>query len=67
MNDDFFPFGIYDTRICQLVHIGLYKSKDDCWRIYLGWPTRGEVKSAKTQGLMCVGLTVKYNPSPDTE
>ena len=56
------PFGIYDTKACSMVHIGLYESADDCWRIFLGWPTFGEVNDAKARGLVCLSLTCTYDP-----
>ena len=27
-----------------LEHVGLHESSDDAWRIFLGWPTKGEVR-----------------------
>jgi hypothetical protein len=54
------PYGIYDTRSCNLVHIGLYESISSCWQIYLGWPTSEEIKEAKLQGLHCIPITCHY-------
>ncbi len=56
------PFGIYDTRRSELVHIGLYASADDCWSIFLGWPHLDEIKAAKARGLTCLLLTCTYDP-----
>lgn len=32
------PYGVYDTKQCGLLYIGLHDGEDDVWRIYLGWP-----------------------------
>jgi len=59
---DLFPFGVYDTKKYMMCHIGLYENEDECWRVYLGWPTRGEVRWYKEQGLKVVPLQVQYKP-----
>lgn len=56
------PYGIYDTRQCGLVHIGLYDGPDQCWRIFLGWPTVGEIDHARSEGLICISLQISYDP-----
>ena len=38
---DLKPFVIVNNDGLQ--YVGLHFSEDDCWRIFLGWPTRGEV------------------------
>lgn len=57
-----FPFGIYDTNKCGLAYIGLHENEADCWRIFLGWPDDAEIASAKKSGLVCLPLTITYDP-----
>lgn len=57
-----FPFAIYDAKRSVMVHLGLYKDEADCWRVFLGWPTRGEVRHAQSQGLVCLPCAVSYKP-----
>ena len=59
---DLFPYGIYDTNMFRLVHIGLYDGPDECWEIFLGWPTVGEIDDARKRGLTCLRLTCHYDP-----
>lgn len=42
----------------EIEYIGMHTSEDDCWRIYLGWPTVGEVRDAKDRGLTCHPVVV---------
>jgi len=57
-----FPFGIYDSNQCGMVYIGLHESQDDCWRIFLGWPDNAEIDDARKRGLVCLPLTITYDP-----
>lgn len=57
-----FPYCIYDTKRCQMIHLGLFKDEADCWRMYLGWPTKGEVRTAQERGFVCLPCTVSYKP-----
>jgi hypothetical protein len=62
------PYGIYDTRNCALIHIGLYTSIAECWQLYLGWPTAGEIIEAKQNGLHCIPITCHYQlPEEENE
>lgn len=45
------PFVIVNNDGLQ--YIGLHQSAEDCWRIYLGWPTRGEVIRYMDLGYRC--------------
>ena len=62
MPDIDFPFGVYDTKQCGLVHIGLYTNEADCWQVFLGWPDAADIEEAKARGLTVLPLTVAYNP-----
>lgn len=46
------PYAIWrdegDTR--HVLWLGMASSRDDAWRIALGWPTRGEVKARQDEG-----------------
>ncbi len=44
-------------------YIGLHASEEDCWRIYLGWPTRGEVGHYKSMGYRCYPANVTWRKS----
>jgi hypothetical protein len=59
------PYGIYDKRVCHLIHIGLYDSPQRCWETYLGWPSPEEIKEAQANGLICVSITCTYDPYKD--
>ena len=59
---DLFPFGVYDTKQCCFVHIGLYANEADCWKVYLGWPDDAEIADAKERGLKVLPLTIQYDP-----
>jgi hypothetical protein len=61
------PYGIYSTRQCALVHIGLYEGIPQCWQIYLGWPTAGEIMEAKQNGLHCIPITCHYQLPEEEE
>ena len=56
------PFGVYDTKQCGLVYIGLHYNEMDCWRMFLGWPDEDEIKDAKHRGLKVLPLTISYEP-----
>jgi hypothetical protein len=62
-----FPYCIYDTRQCRMAFLGLFKDEADCWRVYLGWPTRGEVRHAKSKGLVCLPCTVSWSEPCDAK
>ncbi len=56
------PFGIYDTKNCGLVYIGLYENEAEIWQVYLGWPDAEEISHAKrVRGLRAIPLTMQYN------
>jgi len=57
------PFAIYDANN-KIAHVGLYSNEDDCWRVYLGWPTRGEVRDAKERGLRVAPVMVSESRKP---
>jgi hypothetical protein len=59
---DEFPFGVYDTNVNQLAHIGLYADEFACWTVFLGWPDQEEIYHAKGRGLCVLPLTVSYDP-----
>lgn len=50
-------FAIYEGP--TLRYIGLHGSEDDCWRIFLGWPSPSEIINAKLRGLTCEPVQVK--------
>lgn len=62
-----FPFGIYDKTRSLMLYIGLHANAADCWRIYLGWPSAGEVEQAQADGKVCLTLTMTYNPEQPVE
>lgn len=49
----------------EIEYIGLHTSADDCWRIYLGWPTAGEVRDAQARGLSCHPVIVTRETTKD--
>lgn len=53
---------IYDLKSSTILHVSMYRDEDDCWRVYLGWPTRGEVIEAKKSGLRVISVTLQYTP-----
>jgi hypothetical protein len=56
------PFGIYDTKQGTLIYVGLHKNKEDCWKIYLGWPSHEEILDAQyNKGLRCIAVTCHYD------
>lgn len=54
------PFGVYDTKKCKLVHIGLYENEAACWDVWLGWPTFCEIDHNKEIGFRVIPLSVYY-------
>jgi hypothetical protein len=60
-----FPFGVYDTNLSAMLHIGLYSDEKDCWKIFLGWPGDEEIEDAKKRGLVVLPLIMTYSP-PET-
>ena len=43
-----------------LEYVGLHKSSDDTWRIFLGWPTKGEVRERLEQGWYCTKANLTW-------
>lgn len=43
-----------------LEYVGLHGSSDDAWRIFLGWPTKGEVRKKLEQGWYCTKATLTW-------
>jgi len=43
-----------------LAYVGLHEDEADCWRIFLGWPTVGEVKETKARGYYCAKATITW-------
>ena len=43
-----------------LVYVGLHKEEADAWRIFLGWPTVGEVREKIAQGWYCAKATITW-------
>lgn len=56
------PYAVVNA-VGEIEYIGLHASEDDCWRIFLGWPTVGEVRDAKARGLTCVPVIVTRDPA----
>lgn len=52
------PFAVYD-RSGKMVHLGLYKSSDETWQIYLGWPSASEIADAKSRGFVVLPVKVE--------
>ena len=40
-----------------LEYVGLHDSSDDAWGIFLGWPTKGEVRELLRLGWYCTPLS----------
>ena len=53
------PFVIESNDGIQ--YIGLHPSDEDCWRIFLGWPTRGEVAHYMSIGYRCYPANVTWS------
>ena len=43
-----------------LEYVGVHESSDDAWRIFLGWPTKGEVREKLSQGWYCTKATLMW-------
>ena len=43
-----------------LEYVGLHESSDDAWRIFLGWPTKGEVRERLEQGWYCTKANLTW-------
>lgn len=43
-----------------LAHVGLYENEAQAWRIYLGWPTVGEVRECIDKGWYCTEATLTW-------
>ena len=43
-----------------LAYVGLHEDEADAWRIFLGWPTRGEVRCAQAQGWYCERAELRW-------
>jgi hypothetical protein len=54
------PYAVL-TATGEIEYLGMHTGEDDCWRIYLGWPTVGEVKDAKARGLNCRPVVVTFD------
>lgn len=48
-----------------LVYVGLHEDERDCWRIFLGWPTVGEVRERINAGWYCAKAEITWR-MPDT-
>ena len=47
-------------------YVGHHTSEDDAWRVFLGWPTRGEVREKKEKGYYAAQATVTWTkPIPN--
>ena len=55
------PFVIVNNEGIQ--YVGLHASEEDCWRIFLGWPTRGEVAHHMALGYRCYPANVTWSKS----
>lgn len=44
-----------------LEYVGLHENEADCWRIFLGWPTVGEVKEKLKEGWYCTKANIYWN------
>lgn len=53
-----FPFVIVSPE--GLEYVGMHNSEDDAWRIYLGWPTIGEVRAKLRAGWYCTIADVTW-------
>jgi hypothetical protein len=56
-----YTFAIYDPDKA-IRHVGLYTTEDECWQIYLGWPSEDEIKGQKDLGFKCVKVVVSPRP-----
>lgn len=56
-----FPFAVYDTSACCMMHLGLYVNELECWRTFLGWPDESDIQVAKDSGLKVISVTVTYD------
>lgn len=45
------PYGVFDSTERVLVYIGLHDCAADVWKVFLGWPSDGEIDDAKRRGL----------------
>lgn len=43
-----------------LDYVGLHADESECWRIALGWPTRGEVRERIENGWYCARAELKW-------
>jgi len=58
------PYAVVTTT-GEIEYIGMHTSEDDCWCVFLGWPTVGEVGDAKARGLSCAPVIVTREPIKD--
>ena len=42
----------------HLMYVEMHETEEDCWRIYLGWPTKGEVRDKQACGFRCVEVSI---------
>jgi len=57
------PFVIVSPK--GLAHAGLYENEEQAWRIYLGWPTVGEVREHISNGWYCAEATLTWQQPKD--
>lgn len=43
-----------------LAYVGLHESEDAAWRLFMGWPTKGEVRERQALGWYCAPAEVKW-------
>lgn len=58
-NENFLPWVIVGPKGVE--YIGLHKSEDEAWRVFLGWPTKGEVRWKKEKGYYAAQATVTWS------
>ena len=50
-------WGIF--RKAELLYVGLHSTEQDCWQIYLGWPSDQEIADAKREGKTCERVSLR--------
>jgi hypothetical protein len=60
---DLKPFVIVSPQ--GLAHVGLYENEAQAWRIYLGWPTVGEVREYISKGWYCAEAALTWQQSKE--
>jgi len=46
-------------RKAELLYVGLHTTEQDCWQLYLGWPSEQEVLDAKREGKTCKRVSLR--------